>query len=200
MLWMRSLVLGSGVGALLGLVFLTRVVLACSPSVTPTAQLDPAKLGVDVAPPVLESVSFTVERDVPNGCNTTTNIDLFAEASDDQTPFDELGYRVEPLRGDTPIWPIYDEPLAYMHLWWVGEDSRTIDVELRVRAVDEAGNESEPIDVHVVDRLEDSDAGCSVAARPSNAASSAALPLVLILVSMSFASRRRWAPMLTPMR
>ena len=146
-------------------------------------------MGVDVTPPVLANVEFSVERDVPNDCVVYSIVDLGADAWDDQTPPEKLAYRVEALSGDSPL-DYYDEPMAYMRFLWVGDVERPLDFEVRVRAVDEAGNESNPMDVHVVDGVGSSANGCHIG-RSMHGAIPGWLSL---LVAMMWAVRRRgWA-------
>lgn len=184
---MRGPVIARAVGTLLvlGSVYWASPGRACSPALPPWVDPDPTRVGVDVTPPVLTEVRYFVERDVPNDCIIHSRVDFAADASDDQTPSEKLAYYVVGLRGDSPL-SYYDKPMAYMSLSWVDDPMRPLDFHVRVIAVDEAGNESNPIDVHVVDG-DQIDGGCNLVA-PSGAATSAG---AWLLVALAYGVRRR---------
>jgi len=167
---MRGALVAGWVGVLLALELSPRLARACSLSPTPPAQIDPSWTAFDSEPPVLADVRLAeIERGVYNGCVFQSSIALSADAWDNRTPADALGYRIELLRGEGPA--PYAEPMAYPHLLWADDGSEPLDVELRVRAVDAAGNESNPIDIRVSDAENfPSEGGCSVA-RAGGAAS-----------------------------
>ena len=137
-------------------------------------------------PPVLTAVRlYGLERGIPGGggCLTHSTFSLEADASDDLTLPEELAYRVEALRGNPPLY--YREPMAYMYFIWEEEPTDPLDFELRVRAVDKAGNESNPIDIRVTDRVDAE--GCGLA--PS---SDGVLPAWLsMLAAIGWCLRRR---------
>ena len=184
---MRGAVIARQVGVLLfALELAPRLAFACSPAIPPPVSVNPALVGSDGAPPVLESVRLDgLERGVYDGCLVHTSFLLVADAWDDRTPSEQLGYRVELLRGEGP--QVYDEPMAYMHFLWADDGARPLDVEMRVRAVDGAGNESNPIDIRVTDDGDGSEGGCSLA-RASGGGVSAWLPL---FVAAAWRLRRR---------
>lgn len=190
---MRSAAVAGWVGTLL-LALAPRLALACSPTIAPPLQIDAARAAFDTEPPVLAEVRLVeLERGVFYGCVYQSIITLDADAWDDQTPPDALGYRVELLRGKEPL-PPYPEPMAFMYLWWVDDGAEPIDVELRVRAVDTAGNESNPIDIRIDDSPSSpTDSGCSMQhpkQRPS-AHRSAILACLLALAAAARRLRRR---------
>jgi hypothetical protein len=181
-----------GAPLLLALGLGPRDVLACSYASPPSVAPDPALVGVDVTPPVLSALRLVgLDRGIPGnggGCLTHSAFALDADASDDLTPPDELAYRVELLPDEVPF--RYEAPIAYMYFVWEEEPTEPLDLELRVRAVDQAGNESEPIDIRVTDRVAGSEGGCGLARR-----SGAALPAWLgMLAAMSWLRRRRERP------
>jgi hypothetical protein len=139
--------------------------LACSYAIPPPVEPDPSKVGVDVTPPELlevmvsELVRGIVPSDVRSTCQTHSYISISTHASDDQTPSEKLAYRVEVLRGNLPL--RYDEPMAYMFFLWEEDPTEPLDFELRIRAVDEAGNESNSLDLRVMDRVDDTSGSCA---------------------------------------
>lgn len=185
---MRGGVAGGLGAALLVIALAPRSALACSYSRPPLVERDPTLPGVDVTPPVLLAVRLSgLERGLPGsdgGCLTHSILSLQADASDDLTPSEELVYRVEELPDQTPFF--YDGLVTDMYYVWEEEPTEPLDLELRVRAVDMAGNESNPIDIRVTDGVED-DGGCSIGARRSGAT-----PAYLsLLAAMGWGLRRR---------
>lgn len=166
-----------------------RIADACSYAIPPPVELDPALAGVDITPPLLTAVRLSgLERGIPGtagGCLTHSTFWLEADASDDLTRPEELAYRVEALRGDPPLY-YEDEPMAYMYFVWEEEPTEPLDFELRVRAVDEAGNESEPIDIRVTDGSGTSE-GCSL-----SRGSDGALPACVPMLAATSGCLRRW--------
>lgn len=187
---MHGAMVAGSVGMLLALA--PRLALACSPTIAPPLQIDAARAAFDTEPPVLAEVRLVeLQRGVFNGCVYQSTITLDADAWDDQTPPDALGYRVELLRGTEPQ-PPYPEPIAYMYLWWVDDGAEPIDVELRVRAVDTAGNESNPIDIRIDDSADDpSESGCSMHPIQRTSVSRSAIFACLAALAAATCRRRR---------
>ena len=185
-----AVVVGAGASCL-ALMLAPRLALACSYAMPPPVEPDPALVGIDVTPPLLSAVRLSgLERGIPGsagGCLTHSYFALQADASDDFTPPEELAYRVETLPDHAPFY--YDAPIAYMYFIWEEEPTEPLDLELRVRAVDKAGNESNPIDIRVTDGVEESE-GCSLS-RGSADVSSVWLS---VLAAMSLRLRRRRPP------
>lgn len=155
--------------ALVGCLSLTPgAALACSYFFSPVVETDPSRVGLDTEPPVLLDVNL-VELTRGSGvsdqsdCTDPGVLTLATVAHDDQTPSASMRYRVEVLRGDPPGFP-YGQPAR--DLWFLvfhGPDD-PIDFELRLRAVDEAGNESEPFDFVIRDAVP---GGCSLPRAPA---------------------------------
>ncbi|HTV18301.1 MAG TPA: hypothetical protein VMG12_06510 [Polyangiaceae bacterium] len=132
-----------------------RAASACSYAVIPADAYPVQSNALDTTPPVLLDVSVA-ELIRGSGvvdssdCTDPGSLVLATEAHDDQTPPEQLHYRLEVLDGDP-------RPLFYgefvpdlVFLVFEGPDD-PIDYELRIRAVDQAGNESEPFDLAVRD-------------------------------------------------
>lgn len=186
---MRGAVVAGWVGTLFALALTPRLALACSYSMAPPVEPDPALVGVDVTPPVLSAVRlYGFERGIPGGgggCNTHSTFAIDADASDDLTPSEQLAFRVEALRGNPPLY--YDEPIAYMYFVWEEEPTEPLDFELRIRAVDAAGNESNPLDIRITDGSEADEGGCSLL--PAKAGATAAG--LWVLAAIGWLRRRR---------
>jgi hypothetical protein len=183
------------VGAPLLLVFglEPRVALACSYSIPPPVEPHPGLVGIDVTAPVLTAVRLSgLERGIPGtagGCLTHSFISLEADASDDLTRPEELAYRVETVSDDAPSF--YDWPMSDMYFTWEEEPTKPLDLVLRVRAVDQAGNESDSMDIHVTDGVED-DGGCSIGVPRLVAPRCGATPANLaLLAALGWGLRRR---------
>jgi hypothetical protein len=167
--WVATLLLGT---LLLGLELTPREALACSYVLPAPYHVDPAQVGVDVTPPVLSAVRVSeLVRGIPGAGGSCgplkATLALDVDAVDDVTADENLGYRVEVLRGLAPVY--IAEPTAYMYYIWSDEPAEPLDFELRVRVLDEAGNESNPVDIRVTDNLDTED-GCSMAPASSEAA------------------------------
>jgi hypothetical protein len=161
---------------------------ACSFGPLETHSLDESEKAVDsTSPTALGTSSYTVERghgpersgctETASSCDGTGNITLYlGEVSDDRTPEEKLGFRVELVAGNAPsnsTWP--SDPNApsatvrahvgrtlFLHFEdGEDEDQEAIDFTLRVRAVDLAGNEGPPTEIRIRDS--GSDSGCRVA-------------------------------------
>lgn len=127
-----------------------RVALACSYALPPPLEPAPDLLNLGGEPPELYGVSVAgLERGVDDGCLVHSSFTLVPDVWDDRTPLDELGYRVERVRGDGPY--LYDYPVRYMHFLWADDGSQPLDVELRVWAIDAVGNQSNPVDIRITD-------------------------------------------------
>ena len=170
----------------------SRTALACSYANPSPVAPDSSKVGVDVTPPELLKLSASLERgiqpsddDVRSGCLKHSYFSLNASASDDQTPAEKLAWRLEALRGDPPLY--HEEPVSYMYFVWEEDGDEPIDFELRVRAVDEAGNESNPVDIRITDPGAGSDGGCALVPRRGEAPPLSALALL----ALAWAARRR---------
>lgn len=146
-----------------------RAALACSYSLPVPVETDPSKVGFDTEPPVLEDVNL-VELTRGNGivdrsdCTKPGLLILETVVRDDQTPSRLMRYRVERLRGNEPG---FTYGLPVRALWFrvfAGPDD-PIDFDLRLRAVDEAGNESEPFDFAIRDGVIGD--GCSLPRAPT---------------------------------
>ena len=191
---MRAAVAG-GLGAVLLVVGLPpRSAVACSYFIPPPHEISQSQVGVDITPPVLSEVVLSkLQRGIPAGgtCSTSATISLGADASDDMTPREGLGYRVEALRGNPPPIP-YDEPMSDMVFTWEEDPTEPLDFELRIRAVDAAGNESNPLDVRIADGVEaeGSEGGCNL----ERAGSATPLAWLPMLAAMAWAFRRRREP------
>jgi hypothetical protein len=185
----RAMLAGRVMALLLALGLTPRLALACSPAILPPVQIEPPRVPFTGEPPVLEAVRLAgLERGVYDGCVISSSLTLDADAWDDRTPADQLAYRVEVLRGeDLSVW---EAPLFFRYLTfdWVDDGVDPLDVELRVRAVDAAGRESNPIDIRVTDPGDGSaDAGCNMAP-PNGRVMAACLPL---LAAAAWRLRRR---------
>jgi hypothetical protein len=149
-----------------------RLARACSYAIPPPVTPMPFAKNPDVTPPQLfEAFVSGLERgivptdsDARGGCLTRSELWIDATATDDRTAPDQLAYRVERLRGNPPLH--YDEPMSYMRFVWEEDPDEPLDFEIRVRAVDGSGNESNPIDLSVYDPGSGSpEAGCQLAPR-----------------------------------
>lgn len=172
---------------ILGVGLSARLARACSYAIPPPVTPTPFATDPDVTPPQLfDAVVGGLERGIAptessarGGCSTRSELWISATATDDRTAPDQLAYRVEALRGNPPLY--YDEPMPYMYFVWEEDPDEPLDFEVRVRAVDLAGNESNPIDLSVYDPGSGSpDGGCHLAGtrRP---ASPVGLALLLAL-------------------
>jgi hypothetical protein len=159
-----------GLLVILGAGLSPRLARACSYSIPPPVTPMPFATNPDVTPPQLfEAVVVDLERGIVptesaarGGCLTRSEFWIDATASDDRTAPDQLAYRVERLRGNPPLY--YEEPMPYMHFVWEEDPDEPLDFEVRVRAVDRSGNESNPIDLSVYDPGSGSpEAGCQLA-------------------------------------
>jgi hypothetical protein len=152
---------------------------ACS-FADPPFVLDPATVGIDQTAPTVVIDSITIrEGRAPerSGCGTVSSTSCddigsirvsIGEVSDDLTPVEAIGYRliIEGDTGDTGI-PVGDSQtlLAYpdgeVFVRFIDDDvynEGEWDFTVRVVAVDQAGNESEPTPPI---RLTQSAGGCS---------------------------------------
>lgn len=166
---------------------------ACSLVGSPPYAIDPAMVGVDQAPPQLGQPRV-VELDEPEtggGCLTRCGWSFHATianlASDDMTPAGRIGYRLTAVAGAAPLvssWAreaILGRADGKLELYWNSEDD--FDFTLQVIAIDAAGNESAPQNLHVNDTI----GGCSVGRRR---ASGDFAPALVALALASAAARR----------
>jgi hypothetical protein len=175
-----------------GVVPWPRLALACSYAIPPPVTPMPFATNPDVTPPQLFAAAIAdlergivpSESEAQGGCLTRSQFSIAARATDDRTAPDELAYRVEALRGNPPLY--YDEPMSYMYFVWEEDPNEPLDFEVRVRAVDRSGNESNPIDISVYDPGSGSpEAGCQLARQHPPA------PLVGPALLLALALRRR---------
>ncbi|HEY6722453.1 MAG TPA: MYXO-CTERM sorting domain-containing protein [Polyangiaceae bacterium] len=153
----------------------------------------------DTTPPVLAAAEVTIQRrrgdnDGVN-CGDIGSYTITVEASDDKTPEDELGFSLALVEGSLP----FTVPQGDVALDVDGDVSGAFVDEgtafrgtLEVRAVDRAGNRSEPILVSASgDHLtQDEGCTCSAAGKPSNTSGG----VWVLAVSMLLALRRVRAP------
>jgi len=157
-----------------------RQAFACSPSLSPPAD-EPTNVGFDTTPPVIFDVSAEILRPAdPNPldpCVGTLLLDVVAE--DDQTPQQQLRYRVQNVSTAEPVF-YYDEPVSYIIVAGDGKGIR-----LRIFALDEAGNQSAPFDFPRRD--EQDSQGCNMAGGRGT------LPSIWPFAALAwFLRRRRW--------
>ena len=174
---------------------------ACSFAPLPVHMLDQAEQGVDVeAPQAPQTIDYQMLRNpetdtgcggTVNSCDGSSQIGLsIAGASDDRTPAGEIGYVIDVVAGDGAnllnLGPLDDpvRPDESGTIWLMFSDSgQDVDITLSVRAMDLAGNVSDPVAVDVVD----SSGGC----RSGGARVGAWAPLALVVVLLAAGSRRR---------
>jgi len=173
---------------------------------------DPAESGVDTQVPAAPSVGkVTIKRGMGprgSGCQSTSSscddigaITLRLTAKDDRTAADAIGYTISVVRGQAPedLSPL-DQPLAQVGtnevtlIWLDGgtNDQEAVDFDLRVRAIDKAGN----VGPGTLVPIQSGSTGCSVSPgarvvrldRPLALALAAALSLGMLL------TRRRRRP------
>ncbi len=152
-------------------------------------EADPA----DTTPPATPRVELLeVKRGVgprDEGCGTTiSSTDDFGsvrlelgEAGGDEV----VGYRFLPIDGSVPFGSAYAGPVVVrepvVYLGWIDgaqDDQEPLDFTLHVVAVDRAGNESEPVAIHVRDPGR-SEGGCSVGGAGSGGLLLAGVALLL---------------------
>lgn len=183
-----------GVGAwplmLLGVELPCRLASACSLAIPPPVARQPIVGSPDVTPPeLLEARVEGLVRGVNRGdCLIVSEFVVVTTAFDDRTPPEQLGWRVEALRGDPPLY--YDEPIAYLYFVWVDDPDEPLDFEIRVRAVDGAGNESNPIDLRVTDPGAGTEGGCHLARVARGSAGPAAPAGAALLLALAWRARR----------
>ena len=161
--------------------------------------LDPAEQAVDATPPSPPAqLEPFVNRGEPeeSGCGPVSSCGSFGSvmlhatgASDDRTPAEQLGHRVELVagdwRGEIPQVAVRGDSIVLYDFHDEGEGD--FDATFAVRAVDLAGNESEPVMIRVTDQGSGS---CRIAARRGRDASPW-LVLVALAVPGIVGARRR---------
>lgn len=175
---------------------------ACSVAGPGPHVVDPALRATDQTPPTFPApVSYEVSRGTQssggcshNTCDGVGFIYLSADATDDATPSERIGYRLSREDGTLPTGLILPhgaiEPAQSgpgLALFWdsgAGDGDEPIDVTLRVVAIDLAGNESAPQIVRVHD---DPGGGCGIARGGGSRTGRAALVMAALLL----AARRR---------
>lgn len=118
----------------------------------------------DHTPPVIVDVAVGEltrgKYDPMSSCSDVARLWLDVMATDDQTPFGKLRYRVQDLTAEEPSF-YFDDPVPYFFLTWAEtDDSKPVDFRLRIFVLDQAGNQSEPFDITVQDGV---DEGCNIA-------------------------------------
>jgi hypothetical protein len=127
--------------------------------------LDPAEQGVDVTPPgpvIVGAIEILRGEDNTPGCGVTGSCDgtgfigFEVSSSDDRTPAELLGYRVELVSGTLPAGALPLTALradgALVLRWDDGtSDHEAFSAELRIVPVDLAGNEGLAATVTVAD-------------------------------------------------
>jgi hypothetical protein len=177
---------------------------ACSVVGPQPFEIDAAMAATDRQPPALTGLAVTnVKRGrAPEntGCGSTGTscddlgwIGILPAVTDDHTPAGQLGYLVSLVRGQLPeglaLPPqtfALPGPNREMTLFWLDgntDDQESFDFTLSVVAIDLAGNESAPMQVHIGNDGK----GCSVTwfRRPTTAA------LTLALLALATLTRRR---------
>lgn len=172
--------------------------------------VDATMAGVDAIPPVLPEVLSVkiVRAQAPksddgcgisggSSCDDIGRLVMPAEARDDRTPPDRVGYRFTLAAGALPAGltlpegALDPEDAGVVTIYWGdggGDTSEALDFTLRVVAIDQAGNESAPQTVRV--QQSSPGGGCRVAR--AGAAPSPAW-LALGLAALLLAVRRRAA-------
>jgi hypothetical protein len=178
---------------------------ACSHAGPIVHQVDPSLQASDQVPPVLPaSIPFQVYRGTQSGacsgssCDGIGVISIAADATDNTTPPERIGYRLSLATGTLPsgliLSPDAIEPPgsdARLELLWdsrVGGGDEPIDFTLRVVAIDSAGNQSGPETVHVQD---DPGGGCAIARGGAGRRPLAWLALAALLLAARRRPRRR---------
>jgi len=176
----------------------------------PTAHVvDPSLQATDQTPPTFPApISYEVRRGIQSSggcshssCEGTGEIYLSADATDDATPPERIGYRLSREAGTLPsglilphgaIEPGLSGPRLFL-LWDSGarDGDEPIDFTLRVVAIDLAGNESAPQLVRVQD---DPPGGCGIARRRASGSGRAALVVAALLLLVAHRRRRRTRP------
>jgi hypothetical protein len=161
---------------------------ACSPS-WPVPVPNTVSMLTDHTPPVIADVTVDLMRgkyDRMNSCSDLARLWLDVVATDDQTANGKFRFLVQDVGGDEPFF-YYDEPVPYFFLVWSERDaSEPVDLRLRIFALDEAGNQSEPFDITIQDGVEDE--GCNIAPSPRGAAPAWSW----LLGALATLLRRRW--------
>lgn len=175
---------------LLGVELPWRLASACTIAIPPPVTPMPIVGSPDfTAPQLFDAYVDGPLRGVELGdCLLVSEFSVITQASDDRTSPDQLAYRVEALRGDVPLY--YDEPMAYLHFVWVDDPDEPLDFEFRVRAVDAAGNESNPIDLRVEHPGAGTEGGCQFTPAGRGATSAGAPAWAALLLALGWRARR----------
>jgi len=161
-----------------------------------------AEQAVDHTPPVMKQpVAVTLQRGAPprgSGCGSSSdNCDdgsslwLNPQAADDRTMPEYMGYRLKLVAGALPPGaqlPTGDvRATAGITLRWsedvAHDDPPLISFTLELRAVDLAGNASEPVLVPIVDG-DDGSSGCALTPAHRGSALLTAVPLALLALGV----------------
>jgi hypothetical protein len=175
---------------------------ACSIASQPHI-IDPTMQAIDRVAPTLPPISgVTVKRGQGpqgNGCEQTVSscddlgiIEIPAEATDDRTPPERIGYRFSIVAGAAPVGFSLPtdalEPVALGKVWlaWIDgavDNQEAFDVTFGVVAIDLAGNESAPQTIRVQQGAKSG--GCDLSARGATwpAALRGALLALLVMIA-----------------
>jgi len=165
--------------------------LGCSPAEPPhpfVATENPS----DVAPPVLKTAQLDVRRAKEPGssgdgdCGELGGYTFHVDAADDITAPEDLAYSLKLVKGSLPF-AIPDQPVRVTFgrrpgrlSSWFSDSGKEFDAVVEVAMMDEAGNLSEPVEVHA-----SGDAvgcGCTVpSAHRGNVASGLAVAALLLV-------------------
>jgi len=154
----------------------------------------------DATPPVLKSAQLDVKRAKDPGssddadCGNIGSYVLHVDSTDDVTRPEKLAYSFKLVKGTLPF-ELPDEPVRAQPVGspgelssWFTDKGGAFDAVVAVSTVDEAGNVSEPVEVHASGGSVNS--GCGVAIRhPSGAA------VIFALGALFFVRRSRRAPL-----
>lgn len=144
---------------------------ACSFLTSEIAPNDPEEVGLDTIPPKLAHVDpeiwrttgpvYDVDEDgnvlggVSSSCDGISSFALTVEATDDRSELSEMRARVTVVAGESPIdfeggaWRVIGDGLYFYWVESAQEGLPPLSFALEIRVVDRAGNESEPLEVHV---------------------------------------------------
>ena len=167
--------------AAIGLLASTAEARACNLPVLTPHVVDPALRAVDQVPPVLPTLppplltrgKLSMDHGClapppDHSCDEIAMFELSAVATDDATPPEKVGYRLSLEAGKLPsglVLPsdaVESGPGRNLAITWPDSEHAATQFDLRVVAIDAAGNESAP----QVVRVQGVDIGCGGAADP----------------------------------
>ncbi len=141
---------------LVGLLLAARGAHACPKQPLITAHVvDPTLAATDTTPPsevAITGLSVVQQDDLidRNGCSAFGTLGIDVTAIDDQSTADHLGYEFEIVTGalpdpiNLPEYALRPGPFEPEFLVFFGQSNQDFAAELRVTAIDEAGNRSAP--------------------------------------------------------